>query len=486
MALTRGGSVDFRTLEALRKHNAAWKLLAADKAPFTIAFLYDAFTKPNRRTLSQSELTTKLDDLLYSVRLESEENEYPRQAEEYLNDWVADQKGWLRKFYVEGSDEPHFDITPAVEKVIEWLHSLETRQFVGTESRLKTIFDLLRQVARGAETDAAVRIAELETQRAEIEAQIARIHRGELDLMDDTQLKERFYLIEQGARALLADFRQVEQNFRELDRSVRERCTLWDGNKGELLEAIFGDHDIIADSDQGKSFRAFWDFLLSPARQEEMSRLLERTLSLKAITEIHPDQRLLRIHFDWLEAGDAALRTVARLSEQLRKYLDDQAWLENRRIMTIIHEIEHHAVTLRDSPPEEDIIELSDTAPTIALPMERPLFSPPLRTQIEQQTVESGKDDADASALFEQVYVDKAELQARIRQALQSRSQITLQTLVEEFPLEKGLAELVTYMSLAADDKKTVIDDSQTETISWVDSYNTDKQATLPMIIFSR
>ena len=29
---------------------------------------------------------------------------------------AANDKAWLRKFYPPGSDEPHFDLTPATEK----------------------------------------------------------------------------------------------------------------------------------------------------------------------------------------------------------------------------------------------------------------------------------------------------------------------------------------------------------------------------------
>ncbi len=76
----------------------------------------------------------------------------------------------------------------------------------------------------------------------------------------------------QGARELLTDFREVEYNFRQLDRRVRERIALWEGSKGALLEEIMGERDLIADSDQGRSFRAFWDFLLSSRRQEELTR----------------------------------------------------------------------------------------------------------------------------------------------------------------------------------------------------------------------
>jgi hypothetical protein len=44
------------------------------------------------------------------------------------------QAGWLRKYYPDGIDEPHFDATPAVEKALAWVRSLGEREFVGTES----------------------------------------------------------------------------------------------------------------------------------------------------------------------------------------------------------------------------------------------------------------------------------------------------------------------------------------------------------------
>jgi len=70
------------------------------------------------------------------------EEKYPRSAAEYLEEWAQNDKGWLRKFYPVGSDEPSFDITSATEKVIGWLESLTTRKFVGTESRLMMVFEL--------------------------------------------------------------------------------------------------------------------------------------------------------------------------------------------------------------------------------------------------------------------------------------------------------------------------------------------------------
>jgi hypothetical protein len=105
---------------------------------------------------------------------------------------ASPDKGWLRKFYRQGSDEPHFDLTPATEKAIVWLDTLTERSFVGTESRLLTLFELLRQMSEGSESDPEKRIAELHKRRDEIDAEIARVIAGDLALLDDTALKDRF------------------------------------------------------------------------------------------------------------------------------------------------------------------------------------------------------------------------------------------------------------------------------------------------------
>ncbi len=62
--------------------------------------------------------------------------------------------------------EPHYDLTPASEKALNWVENLSEHSFVGTESRLLTIFELLRQMALGTEMDAGVRIADLERKKS--------------------------------------------------------------------------------------------------------------------------------------------------------------------------------------------------------------------------------------------------------------------------------------------------------------------------------
>ena len=483
-------NLDYTTLDQLRQNHPAWRLLNSPHAPLVASFLQRVFIAPNVRVMGQADLAEALEDELFGLRERLGAETFPKPALDYLNDWAAADKGWLRKFYSHGSDEPHFDLTPSTEKAIAWLKTLAERSFIGTESRLLTLFELLKQMSEGSETDPEARIAELHKRRDEIDAEIARVLAGDIPLLDDTALKDRFQQFIQLARELLTDFREVEHNFRGLDRRVRERIALWEGSKGALLEDIMGERDAIADSDQGRSFRAFWDFLMSSRRQEELSALLERVLSLPPVAELKPDARTRRVHYDWLEAGEHTQRTVAQLSQQLRRFLDDQAWLENRRIMDILHGIEAKALALRESPPPGMVMSIADTAADLELPMERPLYTPTIKPLLADTELESGDADIDAAALYSQIVIDKAQLSRHIRHALQDRSQVTLHELCELQPLQHGLAELVAYLQLAGDTFKTVVDEDTVDTVAWTrtgtDGLDYMKKARLPRVIFMR
>jgi len=257
-----------------------------------------------------------------------------------------------------------------------------------------------------------------------------------------------------------------------------------------LLDAILGERDAIADSDQGRSFRAFWEFLLSPRRQEELGAQLDRLMELPAIVASDPDPRLRRIHYDWLEAGEHAQHTVAQLSQQLRRFLDDKAWFENRRIMEIIHGIEAHALGVRDVPPGADFMEIDDMGADIVLPMELPLHTPVAKVRLEELVLVEGDADIDSAALYHRDEVDREELAGRVRRCLQERGQSTLAQVIDAFPLERGLAEIVTYLQLGEDRFRAAVVDGEFDDLSWAvpdaEGDGRVRTARVPRVLFSR
>src|SRR5437773_9711498 len=118
----------------------------------------------------------------------------------------------------------------------------------------------------GTEGAPGERLAELRRQREAIDGQIARSETGELPMLDESAVRDRYQQFAATARELLADFREVEENFRKLDRQLREKIAGWHGGKGELLDDVLGSRESIAGSNQGTTFQAVYGLLLSQAR----------------------------------------------------------------------------------------------------------------------------------------------------------------------------------------------------------------------------
>jgi Protein of unknown function (DUF3375) len=482
-AMPRG--VSFDDIAWLRANSPAWRLLRADSSPLVLSFLHRVFVVDNVRAISASDLESRLDDELYALN-QRQPGSFPKKARAYLDDWAHPEVGWLRKYYTDGSDEPQFDATPAVEKALAWVQSLGEREFVGTESRLNTVFELLRQIVHGTETDPAARVEELTRRKRQLEEEIERVEAGDVTVLDSSGVRDRYQQLAATARELLSDFREVEENFRRLDRQLREKIAGWQGGKGELLDDVLGSRESIAGSDQGKSFQAFCDFLLSQARQEELSQLLARVDAVADVAERDP--RLRQVHYDWLDAAERTQATVRQLSEQLRRFLDDQVWFENRRVIDILREIESSALRLRGSPVGELAVEIDAAAPAVTLPFERPLYAPVRKPRIDSDDIRpAGADEqTDPAALFEQVHVDPGPLRDTVRGALRRAPQVCLAELVSREPLRQGLAELVAYLSLRDEGFQAVFDDTRTEQVRWTEPDGRERAATMPRVTFTR
>jgi Protein of unknown function (DUF3375) len=228
--------------------------------------------------------------------------------------------------------------------------SLRERSFIGTESRLLTFVDLVRQMAEESDPDVERRLAILHKQRQEVDEKIARVSRGEVDVLSDFELRDRFQQITQLAHGLLADFREVEENFRKLSRSARERIALWDGSKGDLLEELWRSRDEISDSDQGRSFGAFCDFLLSVSSREELSLLMSAALRLPAVREQAQDSKLDRVHYDWISTEELALLQKLQIGAPLEGVRLEQEKISYSHVAAALVKLLTDEVTPSDSP----------------------------------------------------------------------------------------------------------------------------------------
>lgn len=442
-------------ISQLLKNHTSIRLLRADNAPLIISFLFSAFKEefanPEDGGIMEKELTDRLADTLYV--LNEADTIYPKSPSEYLTDWS--NSGFLRK-YPGSTDEYVYELTPASELVFKWMDSLEKREFIGTESRLKYLFERMQKLVGKTQLNASERLVRLETQKQALEQEIENIRSGKLEMLDDRQIKEEYFLIEDTAKSLLADFREVEQNFRDLDRNFRRQIITTSQTKGEVLSELFEQQDFLAQTDQGKSFTAFWEFLLSQSKQAEFEKLLERMLDIPVVRQMRNENfRMELLRNNLIEAGDRTNKTTNSLWNQLRKYLEHKSFFENKRI----HEQIDEGLKLIFEHPEIDFtklpaLELEDTI-RIDLIGDRRLFSPPEQVKFKKQQIQEGEAVGGNESLYRQFEISIPRLKENISKILlKKQKEVSLSELIREYPIEKGLAEVVAYLDIASKNEK--------------------------------
>ncbi len=197
--------MNFQKITQLLKSHRTVILIAADNAPLIINFLFKSFKQNDdglkSDAIAEKDLITTLTDYLYA--LNRDEIQFPKPAKQYLTDWA--NAGFLRK-YPGRNDEFLYEITASTENAFKWIDSLDKREFVGQESRLKNLFESLKVLSSKSRRDSAGRLRELEEKRKQIEQEIDDVKQGKMDVLDNRQIEEQYFLIEEMAKGLLSDF----------------------------------------------------------------------------------------------------------------------------------------------------------------------------------------------------------------------------------------------------------------------------------------
>ena len=480
--------VSFDEIAWLRANSPAWRLLRADNAPLVLSFLHRVFVEENVRSIPATELASRLDDELYALN-ERDAEELP-QARQGLPGRLGragvrlaaqvlprgQRRAALRR-------DPGGGEGAAVGARLR--RARLRRHRVPAEHGLRPAPpDRLRHrdgpAGRGSRNCGAS--SARSTRRSPASRQATRSCSTRAASATATSSSPR------PRGSCCADFRQVEENFRKLDRQLREKVTGWQGGKGELLDDVLGSRESITGSDQGRSFQAFHDFLLSQPRQEELAG------------SARPGPRARRGNADATRGcatstttgcdaaearpgdGAAAVRAaeeVPRRPGVVREPAGDRPAARHRGPRA------QACGTRSDGRPHDG--DRRDAARGQAADGAAALH-PVSKPRIDSNAIRpAGRRRRDRpAALFEQVYVDPGPLRGNVRAALRRARRSASPTWSGRGPLTHGVAELVAYLSLRDDAFTIVYDETSAEQVSWTGLDGKRRTATLPRVTFTR
>ena len=444
------------------------QLLRAKNAPFIISFFYKVFSDANVTTISNSELKSKLEGYMEELSYEEKDEEldaetlfddFSLRAAQYIDKWS--NNGFLSKYPNDEGEDLH-ELTPDTKKVFKWLGDLEKRGHIGTNSKFRDIFFKLQKMIEQTNEDVETRIEELNKKKWEIENEINLLKNGKKpSLFDETEIKEQFYDLNKMARDLLSDFSEVEQNFEQIRKDIQRKYTEKDIAKGTLLVFALDALDEIDRKPQGKSFKAFWEFLMDEKRQHEFSQLTERLYHLLSEHSIdYNNDRFLKHLKRYLHvSGRKVIDSNRKLSEKISRVLSEKNMLERRRAMELIGEIRQIAYSLIDTKiKEDDFISIEDEPYINLFDRWEPGDEKDDLSNILFPDSSAEEVNADFKTLFDQFTIDRKKLQQRIDAMLEEKGQVTLKEVVDEYGLENGLSEIVGYFSIGASGSHQIIE----------------------------
>ena len=476
---------------AIMNSSPSVALLRARSSGIILEFLMDIFDGVT--AVSHENIHSSLAEFLSDHGMdEDEENDilfsdtYDEKAAKYVRKWT--DSGFLTNYRNEDG-EIYYELSSHTSKVIDWLSGLKQEEYIGTESKFKTIITQLKELVEYTSEDREKRLQLLEDKKDEIERQIRQLKMGEdVKVFEEYEIVPRFQQINKQAKELLSDFKDVDNNFKTIIREIYRKQIDPSLTKGSLLDYTFDALDELKQSSQGKSFYAFWDFLLAREMQSELDGLITELFQTLRDRNIDSSDTFLQNMVGYLyESGRKVYQTNDKMADKLSRIIRENEAARSDTAGRIVQEIKNTLIDISKNRQKPDISLEVDDGMEISIPFDRKITfeqSEEIEYSIVPETDALTLDEfGELGKVFGNVSIDRERLEMNIREAMEGKSQVTLSDVVEQHPLKHGLPELFAYFSVLNHFPHKDVNEQKHYAI--VFDYQNNKRIRIPEIIIS-
>lgn len=231
---------------SLRRNHSAWLLLASPKGPLILASLKNLI-ESSPTGVDFDEAVERLAAAFADHANDSEfdlGSDHPLEARRELRQWLK------RGLIVERGGK--ILATDAFQRSLMFLESLEDQTMTSTASRLATVqraIEILEaQLSRSQKDREKSLQARIELLNQELKA----VQAGNFEVLDGSKAEEGIREVYQLAISLPADFRRVEDSYREADRVLRQRIISENQNRGQIVDELLDGHAQLVQTVEGQ------------------------------------------------------------------------------------------------------------------------------------------------------------------------------------------------------------------------------------------
>lgn len=440
---------------AARRQNPAWLLLASPRAPLVLGCLTALFEN-SKDGIAEEDALQALAEMLAA---HAEQDEYDINPDNTPKLAGRELRQWIKRGLVTERGQRLY-ATDALSSAIQFVDGLDNRIMTSTASRLSVVQREIENLEVGLNPSPDARKASISRKIAALEAELADAEAGKVPVLSQQDAVERIREVYALATGLRADFRRVEDSWREADRLLRQSILSEDTHRGDIVDRLLDGQAALLDTPEGRVFEGFQQQLRHSVALENMRHQLRSILghpaAKQALNRVQlTDLRLLRMRL--VLESQAVLQARARSEKDVKGFIKTGLAAEHHRVGQLLNEVLNVAQEL--DWQRQKVRRADSPLPPLGFALANLPVVERLRFKSPEDDTESDLDlspqDTDLSGIEEEFWasLDGLDREAMVADTLAVLARegraLTLAELAEHLPPTHDLESLALWLGMA-------------------------------------
>lgn len=452
---------------AARRQHPAWLLLASPRAPLVLGCLTSLFEYAEDG-IAEADALQALANMLSE---HASNDEFGVDVDNTLLQAGRELRQWIKRGLVIERGQRIYG-TDALSAAITFIGSLENRIMTSTASRLSVVQREIEGLEVSLNPNPVSRMAAIRRNIDALEQELADVEAGNVAVLSDEEAIERIRDVYALATGLRADFRRVEDSWREADRALRQSIVSEQYHRGDIVDRLLDGQEALLNTPEGRVFDGFQQQMRQTVEldnmRERVRNIVSHPAASKALTQAQlGDLRLLRMRL--VSESQLVLQARARSEKDVKGFLKTGLAVEHHRVGKLLNEILNVAQDL--DWQRQKVRRAGASLPPTGLALANNLLPAVERLRFKSQVSEdAGELDlaekaADLSELGEAFWeaLDGLDREAMLQDTLallaKQEQPLTLAELAERLPLEHDLETLSLWLGMAREAGITILPD---------------------------